>query len=272
MRMLTGFMTPTSGTVNLDGIDLATDPIAVKAQLGYLPEGAPLYLDMTVLDFLKFCGNIRGVRGSYLKERLEVSIATLQLEEVLGKRIEALSKGFKRRVGFAQAILHDPAVLILDEPTDGLDPNQKFHVRQLIKRLSATKAILISTHLLEEVGAVCTRAMIIAKGKMVAMGTPVELCKLSPRYQAVLAYGEDSVLTGLRQAFAAHALVTEVEEVLVNDQLVGIRLLNQHPAELLAEVNKTARAKNWAFDRLLLEQDVMDNVFRRVTGGEFGHG
>jgi ABC-2 type transport system ATP-binding protein len=126
----------------MDGIALADNPIAVKSQLGYLPEGAPLYLDMTVLDFLKFCGEIRGMRGAYLRKRLDISIGLLQIEEVLGKRIEALSKGFKRRVGFAQAILHDPAILILDEPTDGLDPNQKFHVRQMIKQLSATKAIL----------------------------------------------------------------------------------------------------------------------------------
>ncbi len=271
MRMLTGFMNPTSGSVTMDGIALADNPIAVKSQLGYLPEGAPLYLDMTVLDFLKFCGEIRGIRGAYLRERLDISIGLLQIEEVLGKRIEALSKGFKRRVGFAQAILHDPAILILDEPTDGLDPNQKFHVRQMIKQLSATKAILISTHLLEEVGAVCSRAMIIARGKLVASGTPLELCKLSPHYHAVLATAAPSVLQLLRSAFVGNPLVTGVEEVRVNDKLTAIRLLNHQPAELLAAVNQAARAQNWAFESLLLEQDVLDDVFRRVTGGDGRH-
>ena len=183
MKIITGFLAPTSGSIRVDGHDIATDPMAVKSLIGYLPEGAPSYGDMTTLDFLNFIAEIRGYRGAEKQRRVELAIAGVALDEVRYKTIETLSKGFKRRVGLAQAILHDPKVLILDEPTDGLDPNQKHHVRELIRNLAKDKIVIISTHILEEVSAVCSRAIIINKGRIVADGTPAELESRSPKNQ-----------------------------------------------------------------------------------------
>ena len=175
MKMICGFLAPDAGTAIVCGHNVLSHPIAAKSAIGYLPEGAPAYPDMTVLAFLDFIGAIRGFDGAERGERVADAMAKTQLKEVAHQPIETLSKGFKRRVGLAQALLHNPPVLILDEPTDGLDPNQKFEVRKLIKEMVATKAIVISTHILEEVDAVCTRAVIIARGRIVADGTPAEL-------------------------------------------------------------------------------------------------
>lgn len=180
MKMITGFLTPDAGVVTVDGVDVARAPVAVKRRLGYLPEGAPLYGDMTALEFLEFVAALRGFRGAERKKRIDRTVDTVNLGDVLHQPIDTLSKGFKRRVGLAQAILHDPEVLILDEPTDGLDPNQKHEVRQLIRGMAADKVIILSTHILEEVDAVCTRAMIIARGRLVADGTPAELEARAP--------------------------------------------------------------------------------------------
>ena len=185
MRMLTGFITPTAGTAQVMGFDVVRQPIEVKRQIGYLPEGAPLYGDMTVLDFLRFVARMRGLAGDDGRRRIDAAIGRTQLEEVAHRPIETLSKGFKRRVGIAQAIMHDPPVLILDEPTDGLDPNQKHGVRQLIAEMAGDKAIVISTHILEEVEAVCTRAVIIARGRVVADAEPLELKRRSRHHNAV---------------------------------------------------------------------------------------
>ena len=172
MRMLAGFMPPTSGTARICGADIVDQPVAAKRSLGFLPEGAPTYPEMSVTGFLAFTGRIRGFRGSELDDRVAHAMTLTQLEGVRLQPIETLSKGFKRRVGLAQALLHDPPVLVLDEPTDGLDPNQKHEVRELIRRMAPEKAIVISTHILEEVGAVCTRAIIIARGKVVVDAAP----------------------------------------------------------------------------------------------------
>jgi ABC-2 type transport system ATP-binding protein len=180
MRMLAGFITPTSGTASICGHDVQTDPIAARSALGYLPEGAPHYPEMTVGGFLDFIANLRGLAGTVRKARLDYVIGRLQLEPVVAQSIETLSKGFKRRVGLAQAIMHDPKVLILDEPTDGLDPMQKHEVRTLIGEIAREKTIVISTHILEEVDAVCTRAVIIARGKLVADDTPAGLKARAP--------------------------------------------------------------------------------------------
>ena len=193
MRMITGFIPPTSGTAAIDGHDIITDPIGAidghdiitdpigaKACLGYLPENAPSYRAMTVWDFLSFVANIRGYHGKAARERVEAVIEKARLTNVVRQTIDTLSKGYRQRTCFAQAILHDPKVLIMDEPTDGLDPNQKFVVRQMIKEMSAEKAIIISTHILEEVDAVCTRALIIAQGEIKADGTPAELRAKDP--------------------------------------------------------------------------------------------
>ncbi|HEX6397046.1 MAG TPA: ABC transporter ATP-binding protein [Steroidobacteraceae bacterium] len=180
MRMLAGFITPTSGTGSICGHDVATDALAAKAVLGYLPEGAPNYGEMSVGSFLDFIADLRRLEGAHRKSRLDYVIGRLELEPVIAQTIETLSKGFKRRVGLAQAIIHDPKVLILDEPTDGLDPLQKHQVRTLIGEIAKEKTIVISTHILEEVDAVCTRAIIIAKGKLVADDTPAGLKTRAP--------------------------------------------------------------------------------------------
>jgi ABC-2 type transport system ATP-binding protein len=180
MKMLAGFVPPSSGTASVCGFDVATQPIETKRRVGYLPEGAPSYPEMTPLGFLDFVGRVRGMTDSTRRNRLEEVIAQLHLESVLSQTIDTLSKGFKRRVGLAQAILHDPQVLILDEPTDGLDPNQKHEVRALINSMAKDKLIIISTHILEEVDAVCNRAMIIAHGKILADDTPDALKQRAP--------------------------------------------------------------------------------------------
>ena len=175
MRMITGFFPPTSGDAKVCGISIVDRPAEAKTKIGYLPESAPLYRDMTVIGFLRFCAAIRGLSGSAKKDAVERAIETCSLASVAAQSIDTLSKGYRHRTCLAQALLHDPEVLILDEPTDGLDPNQKHEVRQLIKRLGKTKAILFSTHILEEVEAACTRAVIVDRGTIVADGTPAQL-------------------------------------------------------------------------------------------------
>ncbi|MFZ9500476.1 MAG: ABC transporter ATP-binding protein [Beijerinckiaceae bacterium] len=180
MKIVAGFLEPTSGASFVAGHDSQEDPIAARQRLGYLPEGAPAYPDMTVGAFLEFVAAMRGLSAPQARERLAELVERIDLAEVWSRRIEALSKGFKRRVGIAQALVHDPDVLILDEPTDGLDPNQKHEMRELIRALAPTKAIVVSTHILEEVEAICTRAIIIARGRMMADCTPAELLKRAP--------------------------------------------------------------------------------------------
>jgi ABC-2 type transport system ATP-binding protein len=180
MRMLAGFMIPTAGTARICGHDVQTDGVAARRVLGFLPEGAPTYPEMTVTGFLTFCAKIRGFSAKQRDERIERAMTLTRLGSVALQPVETLSKGFKRRVGLAQALLHDPPVLVLDEPTDGLDPNQKHEVRSLITEMAPEKAIVISTHILEEVDAVCSRAIIIASGHVVADATPAELQQRHP--------------------------------------------------------------------------------------------
>lgn len=180
MRMIVGFIPPTSGTAVICGHDIARDPVAAKCCIGYLPENAPSYHTMSVTEFLTFVARVRGYRGAELEKRVENAIVKSHLERVRRQTIETLSKGYRQRTCFAQAILHDPQVLIMDEPTDGLDPNQKYVVRQMIKEMAEDKAIIISTHILEEVDAVCTRAVVISEGRIVANGTPQELRAQDP--------------------------------------------------------------------------------------------
>ena len=206
MKMITGFLAPTSGSIRVCGHDVQAAPIAAKACMGYLPEGAPSYAEMTVRSFLDFIANVRGLSGDTRKRRLDDVIQRLALQSVLEQAIETLSKGFKRRVGLAQALLHDPQVLILDEPTDGLDPNQKHQVRTLISEMSRDKIIVISTHILEEVDAVCNRAIIISGGRLLADDTPRNLATRAPsgRLDDVFRTITTSTSAG-SQGVAAHA-------------------------------------------------------------------
>ena len=175
MRMITGFLPPTSGRIEVCGLGVVEHPVAIKRRIGYLPEGAPLYADMTPRALLDFVAAARGLEHAERRRRIEEVGEKLQIVDVFHQPIETLSKGYKRRVGLAQAIIHDPDVLVLDEPTDGLDPNQKHDVRRLLSEMAATKAIIISTHILEEVDAVCSRAIIIARGRLLVDETPEQL-------------------------------------------------------------------------------------------------
>ncbi len=201
MRMITGFLPPSAGTATVCGCDITQDPVGAKRSIGYLPENAPGYQSMTVTSFLAFVADIRGYRGQEKQDRIDSTIKKCRLEKVRNQTIGTLSKGYRQRVCFSQAILHDPPVLIMDEPTDGLDPNQKFVVREMIKEMAGQKAIIVSTHILEEVDAVCTKAIIIANGTIVANGTPEQLRAKNPsgRLEDVfrmLTTGEEGIKNG----------------------------------------------------------------------------
>jgi ABC-2 type transport system ATP-binding protein len=261
MKMLTGFLAPTSGTASILGCDIQSDTLKAQQQIGYLPEGAPCYGDMTVRGFLEFIAEIRGFRGAEKKQRVLRAVAQVELDKVLEQSIETLSKGFKRRVGLAQAILHDPRVLILDEPTDGLDPNQKHQVRQLIQSLAKDKIVIISTHILEEVSAVCTRAVVIAAGKVVADGTPLELESRSRYHQAVTLVAEGELD---RAALAAVPGVLAVE-----DNAEGSLTLVAQPGQVIfPQVNELIRQRGWQVRELDVERGRLDEVFRSLTRGE----
>lgn len=268
MKIITGFLAPTAGSVAVDGHDLATDALAAKALMGYLPEGAPSYGDMTTLDFLKFVAEVRGFKGEELVQRVGRVLAEVELESVALQKIETLSKGFKRRVGLAQAIMHDPKVLILDEPTDGLDPNQKQHVRELIKNLARDKIVIISTHILEEVSAVCTRAVIIANGRIVADGTPHELEASSRYHQAVsVRLTQDYDLAADLDAVEGIAGV-EVDA----DDALSVRIFAARGQSIYAQVSKAAQEKAWPIDELHVARGQLEDVFKQVTAGGARHG
>jgi ABC-2 type transport system ATP-binding protein len=264
MRMITGFMAPSSGSVAIYGHDIQAQPMAAKRLLGYLPEGAPAYGDMTPASFLAFVAGIRGLRGAQKKQRIAATVDDLGLQGVLRQPIETLSKGFKRRVGLAQALIHDPAVLVLDEPTDGLDPNQKQQVRELIQRIAAEKIILVSTHILEEVNAVCTRAMIISGGRLVADGSPQELQARSRYHGAVVlkVQSADGVLPALQA-------LPGVAEVAADEQQPGLySVFPEAGADILVGVSNVAASNGWKIDELRLESGRLDEVFRSLTMGD----
>ena len=263
MRMLAGFVTPTAGKASICGHDVVAEPLAAKEQLGYLPEGAPSYGEMRVRRFLEFIADLRCLEGSQRRARLDYVIERLQLDSVLEQSIETLSKGFRRRVGLAQAIIHDPPVLILDEPTDGLDPNQKFEVRTLINEMARDKIIVISTHILEEVDAVCNRAIIIARGRIVADDTPLKLAARSRYYNAVsLQLERPEQLAAARAAVAALPSVADVE---VSERDVRLTALPRSGAAILAAVSELASSRGLALKELHLESGRLDEVFRTIT-------
>ena len=263
MRMLAGFVAPTSGRASICGHDVATDPLAAKAALGYLPEGAPSYGEMTVRRFLGFIADLRALEGAHRRERLQHVIEHLQLGAVLEQTIDTLSKGFRRRVGLAQAIVHDPPVLILDEPTDGLDPNQKHEVRALINDMARDKIIVISTHILEEVDAVCSRAIIIARGRIVADDTPQGLATRSRYHNAVsMQLVRPEQLAAAREALAALPLVAGVE---ADEREARLTALPRDGAQLLGAVSELSASRGIALKELHLESGRLDEVFRTIT-------
>ena len=265
MKMITGFLTPTSGTVRVCGHDVQDDALAAKTRIGYLPEGAPAYQDMTPASFLTFIGQMRGLGGDTLKRTVAETMEKVNLQSVLDQPIETLSKGFKRRVGLAQAILHDPEVLILDEPTDGLDPNQKHEVRTLIRAMAQEKAIILSTHILEEVHAVCSRAMIIAKGKVVSDGTPTELEGQGPTHNTVvlMVKGVDPVMA--REGFRTVKGVKRVEDRGKDGDLVRLRIYPDEGQWILSDIGQYARDQEWDVEELYQDRGQLDDVFRMLT-------
>ena len=265
MRIVAGFLPATSGRVLVCGHDIETQSVAAKRRIGYLPEGAPSYPEMTPRSFLEFIAEARGMPAARRRQRLDEVFALLHLERVLEQSIDTLSKGYRRRVGLAQAILHDPEVLILDEPTDGLDPNQKHEVRELISRMARDKIIVISTHLLEEVDAVCDRAIIIAHGKILADDTPRGLETRSRFHNAVsvkLANAEQ--LGAARRAINALAEVASTELDEKNQRLTAFPAAGKLP---LAAINALAERERWSLAELHLESGRLDEVFRSITGG-----
>lgn len=265
MKMLAGFLEPNGGAASICGHNVQDAPKLAKASLGYLPEGAPAYGEMTPRSFLTFIAQIRGYSGSELNTRITAACAKAALEEVMDQRIETLSKGFKRRVGIAQAILHNPPVLILDEPTDGLDPNQKFHVRKLIRDMAADKAIIVSTHILEEVEAVCTRAVVITKGRIVADGTAEELMRRVPYHGAVVIKVANAKADAVKAALSPLKDVTKVEFLNKTGGTTQMRALAVSGKSIAADVASALSAKSIAVDELYVERGKLDDVFRQIT-------
>ena len=263
MKMIAGFLTPTSGAALVCGHDVSAEPLAAKQVVGYLPEGAPCYGEMNPLRFLNFVADVRGLSGARRTQRIDDVIERLHLNAVLAQPIETLSKGFKRRVGLAQAILHDPAVLILDEPTDGLDPNQKHEVRTLINAMAKDKTIVVSTHILEEVHAVCSRAIIIAQGRVLADATPAELEARSRYYQAVS-------LTAANVAAAKEALsrIADVAAVEIDPQDHRITAFPKAGRQIFAAVSDLLKAQGIQVSEVQLESGRLDEVFRTITQGQ----
>ena len=261
MKVITGFLAPSAGKVTIDGHDISSAALQAKRLIGYLPEGAPSYGDMTTLEFLRFIAQIRGFRGAEIEQRVDHVINEVALESVRDQSIETLSKGFKRRVGLAQAIMHDPKVLILDEPTDGLDPNQKHHVRALIKSLATDKIVIVSTHILEEVTAVCSRAVIIANGKIVADGTPAELESQSRFHQAIRV-----TLTVSHDLLADLKAVPGVASVEVAESNgLAYTIFAEGGASIFSQVSEVAQQKHWPISEFHVERGQLEDVFRSVT-------
>lgn len=268
MKMLTGFVTPTAGSATVCGHDVQQDALAARRRLGYLPEGAPCYAEMTPATFLDFIADIRGLSDAIRRERMAEVVERLHLNNVLNQSIDTLSKGFKRRVGLAQAILHDPDVLILDEPTDGLDPNQKYEVRELIRSMSADKLIIISTHILEEVEAVCSRAIIIAAGKILADDTPATLAAGSRYHNAVRLRLEDAGLFDeARAALQKLDSVTGVEGDRDRSSITALAADDPAGRAIWADVSGLVAEQGWVLHGLDQASGHLDEVFREITQG-----
>lgn len=265
MKMITGYLPPTAGSAVVCGFDVAQAPIEVKKRIGYLPEGAPLYEDMTPLGLLNFVAEVRGMRGAQRADAVARAADLININDVMYQPIGTLSKGFKRRVGLAQAVLHDPEVMILDEPTDGLDPNQKHEVRSLIEHMAENKAIVISTHLLEEVEAVCTRAIIIARGRIVADGSPAELLAQSELHNAVCVRVRTEHLDKARELLSRAAGVSRVEAAKPKNGTAELVAVPSNGQPIIESVNAEIRESGLVTEEVRIEHGRLDEVFRRIT-------
>jgi ABC-2 type transport system ATP-binding protein len=280
MKMITTFLAPTSGTATVDGFDILEQPLEVRSRIGYLPESSPSYKDMNVFDFLMFAAEVRGFDGDERLKKVKDIMETCNLKEVAYQQIDTLSKGYRQRVGFAQAFLHDPDYLILDEPTDGLDPNQKQEVRNLIKRMGQEKCIILSTHILEEVEAVCTRAIIIGEGKIVADGSPEELRSKSQLHGAITL---DVAGANLESAIAELEKVQgvdRVEKLIAQDsqkdngdkkdednELARLRIFPMCGKSIAHDVANFVHSKKWVVDGFTVEKGDLNEVFYNLTKG-----
>ena len=274
MRMITGFIPPSAGTITVGGYNIEDDPIPAKRMIGYLPENAPSYTDMTVYGFLNFTAEIRGLRGDAKKAAVNRVVETCFLESVLHQSVDTLSKGYRHRTCFAQSIIHDPDILILDEPTDGLDPNQKHEIRTVIRKMGEKKAIIFSTHILEEVDAVCSRAIIIDRGKIVANGTPEQLRQKSDGAGAVLLRVNGVTGAVVTQKLATLSTVKKAVIVKEESARVTVRVLPAAGRANGALAQSIADASTgWRIEEMHTEEGRLDEVFRSITmpdtaGGE----
>jgi len=268
MKMLTCYLPPTSGNAEVNGFSINSQTLQVQEQIGYLPESAPSYNEMQVEEFLSFIGEVRGYTGSELRRRVGRVLELTSLQEARKQIIDTLSKGFRQRTCLAQALIHDPPVLILDEPTDGLDPNQKHEVRELIRRMSEERTILVSTHILEEVEAVCTRALIISEGRLVGLGTPDELLSQSI-YRNAITLSVSGVnaetlledLNGLEQVYSVERL-----EDMPNGAIT-VRVFPKDRESISSELEKFLKKKKMSIEQFFVERGRLDEVFRRLTLG-----
>ncbi len=265
MRLITGFLEPDAGRARIAGFDVQGQSREAKQRLGYLPEGAPLYAEMTPRGFLKFIAELRRLRGADASRAIAVAVERTGLASVLDQTIETLSKGYKRRVGIAQAILHEPEVLIMDEPTDGLDPNQKHQVRELISEMAKEKAIIVSTHILEEVEAVCTRAVVINKGRVVADGTAEDLMRRVPYHGAVAIRVASDKADAVRSALAALSAIEKVETLGAANGQLQLRAVPRNGAGIVADVASAIRQNSLVVDEIYVERGKLDDVFRQIT-------
>ncbi len=266
MKMLTCFIPPSSGTAEICGFSILNNPLQVRSQIGYLPESAPSYDEMLVGEFLRFVAEIRGYSGRELNRRVSIVIEMTSLGDVKNQMIETLSKGFRQRTCLAQALIHDPPVLILDEPTDGLDPNQKHEVRSLIQNMSEERTILISTHILEEVDAVCTRAMIISEGRVVGYGTPDELLSQSLYRNSIIVSVNAEDHMQLMNDFNRLDFVYSVEHIPEKRQgLVTMRLYPENKDSIAPQLKHYLFSKNIPIEQFIVNRGRMDEVFRELT-------
>ncbi len=266
MRMITGFLVPSSGRVKVGGIDVTEDSLPARKKMGYLPENSPAYPDMTVKGFLDFCAGIRGFSGKEKSRRIEETIENCFLSDVRFQSINTLSKGYKQRVCFAQCILHDPEYLIMDEPTGGLDPNQKHDAREMIRRMGKDKYIILSTHNLEEVDAICTRVIIISQGKIVSDDTPMGL-KTKSSYHGVVSFSlKPEQKAEFLQEIQGISGVRSVETLEQEDGAVMVRVYPADPMSPIANpILKITSQKGWTLNSLSVGQGRLEDVFRSIT-------